>query len=229
MYRYCNSLLLIVVFILSSILYTSCKSDPCKGLVCLHNGLCYGGNCTCPTGYSGSRCETIATTRIKWINASYTKVYYSINNVDTNTLNAGDSITKTGQYGDTTRINAWTYLADDSGNNLGAFINWNIKDTFPDSSITNVYLNVPTSYCYFSLVNNSTYSIGKVVDSNFAGIQYVQYSNLPASAAIRPIGYYPVDSTTNMLLISSDSTKSWSFSHLGLPNTANQTYLITIN
>lgn len=39
---------------------SSCKKekDPCENVQCLNGGTCNDGNCNCPAGYSGSRCET---------------------------------------------------------------------------------------------------------------------------------------------------------------------------
>lgn len=44
----------------SAALYTSCTKDQCKNVVCSHGGTCSGGTCTCPTGYTGTNCETLA-------------------------------------------------------------------------------------------------------------------------------------------------------------------------
>ena len=43
-----------------AVLYTSCSKDACKGVTCQHSGTCSGGTCTCPTGYEGTRCGTLA-------------------------------------------------------------------------------------------------------------------------------------------------------------------------
>jgi EGF domain-containing protein len=36
--------------------------NKCLGVVCLHGGICDTGICQCPTGWSGSHCDTIAIT-----------------------------------------------------------------------------------------------------------------------------------------------------------------------
>jgi len=46
----------------SAILYSSCSKDACKGVTCLNNGTCSGGNCTCPSGIGGNSCETVYRT-----------------------------------------------------------------------------------------------------------------------------------------------------------------------
>ena len=39
--------------------FQACKEDPCAGITCLNNGVCSTGNCICPNGYSGARCEIL--------------------------------------------------------------------------------------------------------------------------------------------------------------------------
>jgi hypothetical protein len=46
--------LLVAVVLVSS----SCEVDKCKNTVCLNGGACKEGNCICPTGYTGTTCET---------------------------------------------------------------------------------------------------------------------------------------------------------------------------
>lgn len=52
---------LITIGAFSAITYTSCSKDDCKDVVCQNGGTCSGGTCTCPTGYSGARCESLWT------------------------------------------------------------------------------------------------------------------------------------------------------------------------
>lgn len=45
-----------------AIFYISCTkkdNDSCKNISCLNGGACYSGNCFCPTGYTGTFCESI--------------------------------------------------------------------------------------------------------------------------------------------------------------------------
>lgn len=42
-----------------AVLYSSCTKDECKDVTCQNGGVCSGGSCTCVTGVTGNRCETI--------------------------------------------------------------------------------------------------------------------------------------------------------------------------
>jgi hypothetical protein len=53
-----------LITILSTILafsfttYTACTKDECASVTCQNGGSCSDGDCTCPSGYTGTRCET---------------------------------------------------------------------------------------------------------------------------------------------------------------------------
>jgi uncharacterized membrane protein len=48
----------VTLFAFTVVTYTSCKKDKCKDVTCQNGGTCSDGNCSCPTGYSGTLCET---------------------------------------------------------------------------------------------------------------------------------------------------------------------------
>lgn len=54
--------ILLTVGAFFTVLYTSCSksTDACSGVTCQHGGVCSGGTCTCPTGYIGANCQTLA-------------------------------------------------------------------------------------------------------------------------------------------------------------------------
>lgn len=47
------------ISIFSTVTYTSCNEDKCKGIVCAYGGVCTDGECLCPTGYEGPQCEVV--------------------------------------------------------------------------------------------------------------------------------------------------------------------------
>lgn len=47
-----------IVSLLVCIMLWSCKKGSCEGIQCLNGGWCKNGKCKCPTGFSGSHCET---------------------------------------------------------------------------------------------------------------------------------------------------------------------------
>jgi len=44
----------------AAVVYTSCKQDKCKAIVCAYGGACVDGVCHCMPGYEGTSCETIS-------------------------------------------------------------------------------------------------------------------------------------------------------------------------
>ena len=51
---------LILISAFFAVVYTSCNVDKCKTIVCANRGVCTQGACTCPAGYEGPACESIA-------------------------------------------------------------------------------------------------------------------------------------------------------------------------
>ncbi|MGZ5244660.1 MAG: calcium-binding EGF-like domain-containing protein [Bacteroidia bacterium] len=57
----------IAILFITLFTFSTCRQDPavpgpCDAIVCENGGTCDNGNCVCPTGYSGPRCETYYTT-----------------------------------------------------------------------------------------------------------------------------------------------------------------------
>jgi hypothetical protein len=53
-------LLLIIVTVISIIVYSCKKQDPCEGVVCPAGKVCSSGTCTCPFGYEGANCDSLS-------------------------------------------------------------------------------------------------------------------------------------------------------------------------
>ena len=47
-----------VLIVFTGVLAVSCSKDACKTVVCLNKGNCSGGACSCPTGWTGTSCQT---------------------------------------------------------------------------------------------------------------------------------------------------------------------------
>lgn len=58
--------------ILVTLIYTSCEKNVCNGVSCQHGGSCANGLCTCPEGYEGAQCQTLATDRYVGTYIGYT-------------------------------------------------------------------------------------------------------------------------------------------------------------
>lgn len=61
--RYILLTVIFTIAVFSVVTYTACKKDPCKDVICLHLGACDGGECICPIGYEGDRCEELTRDR----------------------------------------------------------------------------------------------------------------------------------------------------------------------
>jgi len=58
--------LLLITVVFSAVMYTACNKNHCSNITCLNNGSCDGGNCVCPIGFEGLRCEILS--RDKFVN-----------------------------------------------------------------------------------------------------------------------------------------------------------------
>jgi hypothetical protein len=76
---------------LSTVVYmNSCKTDPCKDVVCQNGGTCVDGTCSCLTGYEGTNCETELRSKFLVAGASFTETgttYSSFTSATTNGTN----------------------------------------------------------------------------------------------------------------------------------------------
>lgn len=76
---------LIVSVIMGGMLYSGCtkSTDECENITCKNGGACVNGTCSCPTGYTGSRCETRSceadnTAKVRFMNKTGTSQTYSV-------------------------------------------------------------------------------------------------------------------------------------------------------
>jgi hypothetical protein len=52
--------LVVIITIVSAVVYSCKKKDPCEGVTCPANKVCSSGTCTCPFGYEGANCDTVS-------------------------------------------------------------------------------------------------------------------------------------------------------------------------
>ena len=121
---------LIVAALFSTAIFTACtknsnsNTDPCSSVVCLNGGSCSGGTCTCPTGYTGTDCGTVAQSTIRYVNNTFTTVYMTINGNAT-ALISGGSLLQVGTPNNSQTVTANTYWAEGSVI-VGETPTWNI-------------------------------------------------------------------------------------------------------
>ncbi len=48
------------ITVFSVAVYSSCNKNKCDKVVCLNLGACDAGNCVCPVGFEGLRCESLS-------------------------------------------------------------------------------------------------------------------------------------------------------------------------
>ena len=90
-----------------SVTWLSCNRDKCKTIVCANKGVCSEGKCTCPAGFEGSNCETVARDKFLGIWTVFEKG--SITNAAQYTI----SIEKTGLITDVVIKNFNNYFVND--------------------------------------------------------------------------------------------------------------------
>ncbi len=217
-----TSILTMIAF--GSVIYTSCRKDRCKNMVCQHGGTCNDGYCLCPQGYTGTYCQTPNVSQITFKNNTFTPVTITIETTEY-TIDTGDDITFTGSHGDTLRGTGTTHGTYGENVNITPF-----SLIFPVRGILEHDLDVAPEYFFLKAqLNNPTVdNITKV----FVNYKYVEDSTLDITVIDNDgstyfIGYYhALDSSTVRL---ERTPLKWEFTNLALPKTENQSFTAVIN
>lgn len=116
-----NLIVLVFIALATSMTFSSCK-DECKDVDCLNGGTCSDGDCTCPDGYIGTRCET--EERAKFIgNYSVSNGTVACGVSGNGTISAGTAVIVSSNSSGIRKISiniggAFTILATISGSTL---------------------------------------------------------------------------------------------------------------
>ncbi len=218
--------LIITMLAFTAVTYTSCVKDSCAGVTCLNYGTCYGGSCSCPTGYAGRHCENLATTYVEYFNDTYTPIIITAGG-NTNTIPVGGSITYTGSYGDKLTGTATTSGTTSNGSVVGITLSWTLDVNFPATGTLQQPLDVQSDYFFLQIANTSPYSIQRVYVNYGLNAQTVDNITIPNNGVVYGTGYYEAYTNSNARLES--ATSYWYFSPLALSFTDNQVVTITAN
>ena len=198
----------------SAVIFSACKkssSDPCSGITCLNGGTCNGGTCSCPTGYSGTFCGTIATTSIQYNNKAYTPIIITVNGTNL-TIPVGGSASYTGTYNSTMSYTAYTYMTTVSGTQIGSQVNWGATKTFPSSGILSVDLDVDPSLYFLEAQDNSTSLSTQTIYVNY-GSSPLNTINIiiPNDGMKYGLGYYSMVAGEDIHITSNPTGYTWDF------------------
>lgn len=138
-----------------AVVYTSCRKDRCKRVVCQNGGTCNDGFCFCPSGYTGTYCQIANVSSIAFKNTTFTPVTIIIKGIEY-TVDTGKTITFTGSNGERLRPTARTK----------GLYGMNVTIPMPDGKdstllyfparYTNfIELKIPKEYFFLTVTNNN--------------------------------------------------------------------------
>lgn len=215
------------------VIFSSCTKTSCSGITCQNGGTCSAGKCVCPTGFSGARCQTRASSAIQYKNNTYTPITIVVNG-DTKTIPVGGVANFTGQFGTAALGTASTSGSASSlgistpAGIIGLTINWAIDNTFPSTDTLRVPLDVGATYFFLRMANTgSTNIINYYVNVTFPYGEFYQDVTVPNTGTTYNLGYYLAYPSSNVQTQSSNSVVTWK--PVTLPFTSNQSFTVTIN
>ena len=214
---------LLVFVALTSVVYTSCSKLECSKVVCENGGNCYRGNCKCPTGFSGDRCQF---STIEYKNNTFTLIAITVNGSKA-VIPVGGSVSFPGTINDTARATASTSGTTSSGKKLGAEITWAINTPFSENGLTTVPLNVDPPYFYLEIINEPQMpaDFTDVIVNYGTPEATIDFVNIPPSGALLPIGYYKA--YPNMVIYAQGPVWYCTWSGFTVPVTENAAITVT--
>ncbi len=214
---------IITLLTFGAIVYSSCTKDRCSNVTCQNGGSCVNGYCSCPSGWEGDHCELGVKTTIVYWNHSFTDITLTLNNQQY-TVPSGHSKGFQGAYGDTLQGVATT-----SGM-YGKLVIWDsLLTLFPQQGIDTVNLNVPNTYFYLVVDNDSSSSTLKEFQVNWHLTSEVDFILIPPLPYLTTsgMGYFPASTSSNIHMVST-ALHEWYY-NLNLPMVQNQYYQAIAN
>lgn len=215
------------------VVFTSCTKASCETVICQNGGACSNGECVCPTGFSGTLCETASTSSIVYQNNTFTPISITVNGVS-KTIPVGGLVAYTGRYGTDALGGAVTSGAATSlgvnleGGLIGVTINWSISNPYPEKDTLKVPLDIGSTYFFLRLTNKGAKDIiNYYVNYDFPYGNYYGDVTIPNNGQTYDLGYYLAYSSSNVQTQSSDSKVVWQA--VSLPFTKNQSISVTVN
>jgi hypothetical protein len=215
---------IIMATISGIVIFSSCSKTSCGSIICQNGGTCSDGKCSCPTGYSGSLCQTRAKSAIQYVNNTFTPITIAVNG----------SVAYAGQYGlaatgtATTSAEATSLGVNADGGKIGLPINWSINNTFPITDTLRVPLDVGATYFFLKMSNTSSRNIiNFYVNVAFPYGEVYQDVTIPNNGTTYDLGYYLAYPSSNVQTQSSNSVINWRA--VSLPFTSNQSVTVNIN
>ena len=220
---------LILLFTFSTTVYYSCKKDPCNGVTCSNGGVCSGGNCKCPTGYSGDKCQTMEPSTIIYQNNTFTPVNITIN-ATKSVIPVGGTVIFQGAPGASASGSASTRGVTSAGIPIGLTLSWSLSDVFPagNTSLTR-YLNASSGYYYLQVINNSGYYLTQEhIDYLLPSETVDSFTIYNIYGKVNPLGYQIADSSSNIYLNTTDPVVNY-YAAPVFTFTQNQIFTYTAN
>lgn len=217
---------------LSTVSFFACTKVKCSDIVCKNGGACTDGVCSCPSGFAGTFCESVAITAIVYQNNTFTPVAISINGVNA-VIPVGGSSAFTGKFGDvaigtaTTSGSAKSLGISTPGGVIGLPINWSFDHTFPANDTLRVPLDIGATYFFLRLHNTTGKNIlDYYVNYAFPYGETYEDVTVPSDGNTYDLGYYLAYPNSNVQVQTSASKVIWNA--ITLPFTNNQVATITV-
>jgi hypothetical protein len=178
---------------------------------------------TAPNGGGGGG---NSSTTITYVNDSYTPISITVNG-STQTIAAGQNVVFKGTAGATATGQASTSGITTSNTQVGLLMTWTLNNNFPTTGNFTVNLDVPSTYFFLKIINNSTSTTTKLYVNYGLTSQTLENISMAPNTNVYNLGYYLAYTNSNVRL--ENATSFWYFSPLNLPFVVNQQFIGTAN